>query len=112
MEFLFEASGCRGKDDWWGKLWNLRVAPKFCLFLWRASHGILPCLAALVFRKVVSDDLCPLCGKENEYVTHALWSCNCSRQVWKYASFWPSISGLKPPNFKDFLISCFSILTP
>jgi hypothetical protein len=49
------------------KGWRLNVGDAL-------SSGVLHA-AELYKRKVVTDQLCPMCGSEAESVSHALWSC-------------------------------------
>jgi hypothetical protein len=59
----------------WRRLWSLKLPRHILLFLWRACNEILPTKNNLYKRKVVTDQLCPMCGSEAESVSHALWSC-------------------------------------
>jgi len=66
----------------WRRLWSLNLPRHILLFLWRACNEILPTKNNLHKRKVVTDQLCPMCGSEAESVSHALWSCGSAQVVW------------------------------
>jgi len=66
----------------WRRLWSLNLPRHILLFLWRACNEILPTKNNLYKRKVVTDQLCPMCGSEAEFVSHALWSCGSAQEVW------------------------------
>jgi hypothetical protein len=66
----------------WKMIWKLRVPRVTQLFIWRACNNILPTKENLHRRKIVTDPLCPLCGREVESTGHTLWSCEAARAVW------------------------------
>jgi hypothetical protein len=66
----------------WRRLWSLKLPRHILLFLWRACNEILPTKNNLYKRKVVTDQLFPMCGSEAESVGHALWSCGSAQAVW------------------------------
>jgi hypothetical protein len=51
-------------------------------FLWQACNEILPTRANLHRKKIISDPLCPLCGRESETAGHVLWTCVVAQDVW------------------------------
>ncbi|XP_062145408.1 uncharacterized protein LOC133852660 [Alnus glutinosa] len=59
-----------------------KSSPLCPLFLWRACNDILPTKNNLYKRKVVIDQLCPICNSEVESVGHALWRCVSAQAVW------------------------------
>jgi len=70
----------------WKIIWKLRVPRVTHLFLWRACNNILPTKENLHRRKIVTDPLCPICGREVESAAHSLWNCDAARAVWSEAS--------------------------
>jgi hypothetical protein len=85
--------GRRDRDNWstsrgnsvsllWRRLWSLKLPRYILLFLWRACNDILPTKNNLYKRKVVTDQLCPMCSSEAESVGHALWRCVSAQAVW------------------------------
>lgn len=51
-------------------------------FLWRLFHNSLPTKANLYGRKIVNNNLCPLCQLELETSIHLLWNCRASNDIW------------------------------
>jgi ribonuclease HI len=83
----------RNRDNWstsslpfavptWRRLWKLNLPRFILLFLWRACNDILPTKNNLYKRKVVTDQLCPMCGSEAESNSHVQWRCDSARAVW------------------------------
>lgn len=68
-------------QDLWKILWNLHVPNTVKHFLWRACNNLLPTMANLLQRKVVTDSKCPCCEREEESVIHALWCCPAAQDV-------------------------------
>ncbi|XP_042939495.1 uncharacterized protein LOC122274525 [Carya illinoinensis] len=66
----------------WKKLWGLNVPRVVKVFLWKALNDCLPTRTNLKKRKVVKDACCPIYETEDESITHALWSCRGSMDVW------------------------------
>lgn len=54
-------------------------AVKFCL--WKAGNNLLATKANLYKKKVVEDNLCPICCGEEKIVLHVLWQCPTARDV-------------------------------
>ncbi|XP_042968984.1 uncharacterized protein LOC122301654 [Carya illinoinensis] len=76
--------GEKSEGNWldWRNLWNLNVPGVVKVFLWKALNDCLPTRSNLKKRKVFEDAYCPICGTEEETITHALWSCRGSMDVW------------------------------
>lgn len=76
-------SGSRGHpvEELWGTLWRIQGPQVVKTFLWKVCHNILPNKANLHHRKITTNPLCPLCGKEEETPGHILWSCLFARDV-------------------------------
>ena len=66
----------------WQYLWHMQVPNSTKVFLWRPCKSILPTKDNLKRRKVVQDDLCLICHREEETVAHILWECPSSKDVW------------------------------
>jgi hypothetical protein len=67
--------------DFLKKLWHLHVPATLKKFLWKVSNNIVSTKANLHSRKIISDPLCPICGREPETVFHILWTCPSSVAV-------------------------------
>jgi hypothetical protein len=66
----------------WKTMWKLKGPNTEKHFIWRACHDILPTRENLIMRKIVSDPFCPICGLEVETVSHILWECSSTMDVW------------------------------
>lgn len=84
----------------WRKIWQANLPTKIRIFGWKAMHQGLPMRVALRRRGCVLDCICPMCGEENEIVSHALLRCPEAQRVWGQ-----SLLRLSPPA--DFEGSMF-----
>lgn len=72
--------------QWWFRLWNAAVPPKFKEFCWRAASGFLPTASSLIKKGVSIDSKCTLCDSGSEDSTHLLLSCEFAVSVWNLAN--------------------------
>ena len=78
---LVESSrGYMGKEVW-AALWKLRILNKIKVFGWRACNDILPTKHNLSKRKIIEDEMCPICMRFPESAIHALWECEVAKDV-------------------------------
>jgi len=68
-------------NEIWKTVWSLNTLNVVKNFMWRACHNLLPTIVNLYRRGVVKDTVCPRCGKADETVIHALWSCPAGQDV-------------------------------
>ena len=54
------SNGSYGKRVW-AALWKLKIPNKIKVFEWRACHDILPTRLNLTKRRIISDNMCPIC---------------------------------------------------
>ncbi|KAK7259820.1 hypothetical protein RIF29_25435 [Crotalaria pallida] len=66
----------------WRKIWKVQSIPRCKDLAWRACKNILPVRSRLQHRGVSVDARCPLCGEEEETITHALLTCPMVSPVW------------------------------
>ena len=66
----------------WQNIWKRRIPNTVKMFLWRAFNNLLPTKTNLYKRGVVKEKLCPICGREEETIFHALWDCIAARDFW------------------------------
>ncbi|XP_019168926.1 PREDICTED: uncharacterized protein LOC109164834 [Ipomoea nil] len=66
----------------WKKLWNLKIPPNVCNFLWRCLHGVLPTMVAICSRRVDVDTCCHLCKQHSETVRHLFFDCIHVQAIW------------------------------
>ncbi|KAF5447348.1 hypothetical protein F2P56_032905 [Juglans regia] len=101
MEALEKGQGSNSshRDQFWKRLWKLRITPTAKNFMWRVCNEALPTNFNLFKRKILDKPLCPICWQEDETILHALWSCPAAQDVWhnysrkiqKLKSQWHSI---------------------
>ena len=75
-------------------------------FLWKACNGILPTRVNLHKRGITDDPMYPICFREKETVSHALWTCPSARDVWSVCN----LKIQKCPSFYDDFINIFEVL--
>jgi hypothetical protein len=66
----------------WHVIWSLPISNAVKMFLWKACNNILPTKENLLQRRVVSDNLCPICTLSGETTAHILWHCPSAQDVW------------------------------
>lgn len=69
------------EPQWYKTVWNLKVAPKVKLFVWKALKKALPVGKRLTERHINVDNRCKRCGTP-ESITHLLFNCHYTQQVW------------------------------
>ncbi|XP_019180289.1 PREDICTED: uncharacterized protein LOC109175485 [Ipomoea nil] len=88
---------------------ELKVPPKWKIFLWRALCDILPTMNNLIIRRVDVDPTCPMCGLLHEDVMHTLFSCVYSKKVWNISGL--PITHVIASSFPVWLMSVMANLT-
>ncbi|XP_042950130.1 uncharacterized protein LOC122282244 [Carya illinoinensis] len=73
-------------SSFWNKLWGIQAPQTTKSFLWRAAKESLATNLNLHKRKVVESPLCPICFRYLESVSHALWTCAATQDVWSKSS--------------------------
>lgn len=81
--------------DWKKAVWNLTLAPKVKMFVWKSLKGILPVGERLIARHMNVNPNCKRCGG-SESINHLLFHCPFVREVWKQSPLVGSfdVSGL------------------
>jgi hypothetical protein len=65
----------------WEIMWSLNIPSKVKIFLWKALHGVLPGLAILARRHIISPQ-CPICKSGPEDICHILFKCLRAKEIW------------------------------
>ncbi|XP_042939343.1 uncharacterized protein LOC122274364 [Carya illinoinensis] len=78
-------------------------------FLWRACFEALPTMLNLFKKKIVVSPMCPICCREEETTTHALWSCSSAMDVWSQGHIFFQKSTLREASFIE-LYERFTLL--
>lgn len=71
------------ENDFWRKLWSLKMPGKILNFLWRACHNVLPTLALLARKNVEVNAICSWCRLHSEEATYRLFKCSFARSLWE-----------------------------
>ncbi|KAL0004681.1 hypothetical protein SO802_012242 [Lithocarpus litseifolius] len=77
-----ESSSGGGVSRVWAAIWKLHIPNKMKVFGWRACHDILLTRGNLKKKRVLLDEMCPLCFRSQESTIHALWECSAAQDVW------------------------------
>jgi hypothetical protein len=68
----------------WQRIWKLNIIPSVTSFLWLICHDRLPTkvLLLLLRKKILIEDLCPLCKATPETLPHFLRDCPLVKPIW------------------------------
>jgi len=94
-------------------LWDLKVMPSALFYVWRAFSNRIATKQNLQRRGVATgDNLCVLCGKEEETTSHILVSCEESSKVWNMCFSWLGIYSVNNNelicHFEQFSCICLN----
>ena len=82
--------------SFWKKFRDQKFWPKWKMFYWRLANGALATGVNLKKRKILSETLCPFCGKEEESDTHLFKDCEVTMRIWKSSNL--GINAQNPVN--------------
>jgi ribonuclease HI len=68
----------------WKALWNFPSIPKVDLFSWTLLHNSILTFDTLKRRGWNGPSRCPLCTNSEETISHLLYNCEFSKEVWGY----------------------------
>jgi hypothetical protein len=66
----------------WKWIWKLNTLPRIMFFIWQLCHEKLPTKTLLSQRRIITDDLCPLCQSSSESCLHLFRDCNSVLPLW------------------------------
>ncbi|KAF4400725.1 hypothetical protein G4B88_001280 [Cannabis sativa] len=92
-------------QKWWKMIWSLQLPPRMKLFSWRVCHNWLPAKTNLKHRGMDINTCCDMCVRYEETLTHALWSFERVRNVWKLCSWYKNCSSLGEGSMFDVLMA-------
>lgn len=58
-------------SGFWKNLWNLNIAPKVKIFLWRATNNCLPTKDLLRVKQVAVNEIFPVCNVAPESISYS-----------------------------------------
>ncbi|XP_035551748.1 uncharacterized protein LOC118349904 [Juglans regia] len=94
----------------WKLLWMLKVLNKAKMFLWRSAREILPTRVNLHKRKIIDSHMCPICLSHPKTVSHVLWTCKATQDVWSNSSRRLQKSRTEEAPFYELLTELLSTL--
>jgi hypothetical protein len=77
-----ECSEKENMDEVWRTCRRLNIPNAVKMFLWRASHNLLPTKVNLFRQGICDSNLCPICKREEETAAHVCWNCPAANDVW------------------------------
>lgn len=86
------------------KIWCLPIMPKIKHFLWRMLSYALATKERLTSRGMNINPVCPRCGRCNESINHALFTCTSSIVIWRLSN----LSCVRPHSLSDNLEDNFT----
>ncbi|KAF4395958.1 hypothetical protein F8388_013127 [Cannabis sativa] len=98
---------CSNMDQthaWWKMWWNLNLPPRMKLFGWKMCRNWLPAKSNLCHRGTKIDPTCNNCGRFEESLSHALWTCDKVKKVWKLLPYYKLIKESRRHSMMDLLV--------
>ncbi|KAF4403293.1 hypothetical protein G4B88_007939 [Cannabis sativa] len=92
-------------QNWRKMMWSLQLLSQMKLFGWRVCHNWLLAKTILIHRGMDINPRCDLCGRYDETLTHALWSCDKVKNIWKPLPWYKKCSSLGEGSMFDFLMA-------
>ncbi|KAF4398230.1 hypothetical protein G4B88_009846 [Cannabis sativa] len=89
---------------WWKMWWNLNLSPRMKLFGWKMCRNWLPAKSNLVHRGMRINPTCTNCGRFEESLSHALWTCENVKKVWKLMPSYKLIKDSRGHSMMDLLV--------
>lgn len=71
----------------WASVSEPSVPSEVKSFLWRALSDCPPSMMNLIFKMVIADPSCQLSPVRCETTMHALFYCDCAKEVWQLTQF-------------------------
>ncbi|XP_074315577.1 uncharacterized protein LOC141651779 [Silene latifolia] len=84
--------------DWHHQVWNKWTVPKHAIIAWLYHHRGLNTKDKLFRLNIVSDNLCCICGSEEETLQHLFFKCQYSKAVLSLIREW---TGFCLPETRD-----------
>ncbi|KAF4363716.1 hypothetical protein G4B88_030215 [Cannabis sativa] len=98
---------CSNMDQthaWWKMWWNLNLPPRMKLFGWKLCRKWLPAKSNLCHRGMKIDPTCNNCGRFEESLSHALWTCEKVKKVWELMPCYKLIKESRGHSMMDLLV--------
>ena len=95
--------------------WCILVPKKVNIFMWRLMLDKIPTRVELERKNIVlTSNLCPLCGLEEEKIDHLFIRCDVAARTWEALFKWLDIqvANFRDPSELIFMIDTVKISTP
>ena len=69
------------RNPWRKALWQVKIMPKIKYFIWSLIHGFIPVGSELLKRGIQMNNVCPVCGSQEESLFHIFFDCELSSTV-------------------------------
>ncbi|XP_075662942.1 uncharacterized protein LOC142632422 [Castanea sativa] len=76
-----EGSNMMSSSKVWTRIWQLHIPNKIKVFAWQLFHNILPTYDRLRQRRILENNMCPICNRFPETTIHALCECGAAQDV-------------------------------
>jgi ribonuclease HI len=90
-------------NEYWKKIWKLKIHDRYKLLVWRIATGILPTKLNIAHKMGITDTCCPLCHMNEESIEHLFFQCSISRAIWFGTSWAIHSSRLSLASCQDIL---------
>lgn len=101
--FLKNGDTSKGKpQQFWKELCKLKIWPKWKFFYWKLYNGVLATRVKLRRKKILSESLCPLCGKHEEYENHVFKNWEFAMRIWKSSTLGVIANQPKEMGIRDW----------
>lgn len=91
------------RDHEWNLIWNLKIPPKIAHFVWTLFHGKILTNNHQANKRLISDDIFPLCYSGKEDLNHAFCYCPKVDAVWNSLTSALAHFRTDPTNFKRWI---------
>uniref|UniRef100_A0A803PJR1 Reverse transcriptase zinc-binding domain-containing protein n=1 Tax=Cannabis sativa TaxID=3483 RepID=A0A803PJR1_CANSA len=95
----------------WKMWWQLKLPPRIKLFGWKFCRNWLPTKINLRHKGMMIDSTCSICGRYTESLSHALWTCDKVKVVWKLMPCYKLIRDSKGNSMFDLLVEFWQKLS-
>ncbi|KAF4391142.1 hypothetical protein F8388_009564 [Cannabis sativa] len=89
---------------WWKMWWKLTLPPLMKLFGWKLCQNWLSAKTNLHHTGMSIDPTCSICAKYVESLSHALWTCDKVKTVWKLMPCYKLIKDSRGNSMMDLLV--------
>ena len=67
----------------WKIIWQVKIMPKIKYFIWRLLNGFLLVGMELTRKGIQTNNICPICGEDDESLYHVFFECRLSFVIWE-----------------------------